>query len=80
MGKLATTLANWFPLWVAAGCLLSLWHPPVALWFRKDYVTAGLAITMLAMGTTLTLKVSRSDMFQEQLLWWLPCQDLQGFS
>ncbi|KAK9842367.1 hypothetical protein WJX84_007287 [Apatococcus fuscideae] len=56
MGRLSTSLANWFPLWVAAGCLLALWHPPVALWFRKDYVTAGLAITMLAMGTTVTLQ------------------------
>ncbi|KAK9850081.1 hypothetical protein WJX84_006183 [Apatococcus fuscideae] len=56
LGRLATSLANWFPLWVAAGCLLALWHPPVALWFRKDYVTAGLAITMLAMGTTLTFR------------------------
>ena len=61
LGKLSTTLANWFPLWVAAGCLLALWHPPVALWFRKDYVTAGLATTMLAMGTTLTLKVCHAS-------------------
>lgn len=32
-------------------------HPPSFLWFKKDYVTAGLALTMLAMGTTLSLEV-----------------------
>ncbi len=62
LGKAAASLANWFPFWVAAGCLLSLWHPPVALWFRKDYVTAGLAVTMLAMGTTITLQVRQASL------------------
>ena len=56
--KLAASLANYFPVWVAIACVAAVLHPPSFLWFKKDYVTAGLALTMLAMGTTLSLEVS----------------------
>ena len=53
---LSSTVANLFPLWLIFAALLSLWKPSLFLWFQKDYVTAGLAITMLSMGTSLTLE------------------------
>ena len=52
-----SVLTNYLPVEALGGCLLALWHPPLFLWFKKDYVTGGLALTMLAMGTTLTLQV-----------------------
>ena len=58
--ELAASLANYFPVWVALACIAAVLYPPSFLWFRKDYVTAGLALTMLAMGTTLSLEVSCS--------------------
>lgn len=50
-------LTGYFPVWVAIACIAAVVHPPSFLWFRKDFVTAGLALTMLAMGTTLSLEV-----------------------
>lgn len=44
-------------MWVAIACVAAVVHPPSFLWFKKDFVTAGLALTMLAMGTTLSLEV-----------------------
>ena len=43
---------------MASGALLGLARPAAFAWFSKDYITAGLALTMLAMGTSLTLEVS----------------------
>jgi bile acid:Na+ symporter, BASS family len=48
-----TTITNAFPLWVLAGSLLALWHPPLFTWFSGPLITAGLAVIMLGMGLTL---------------------------
>ncbi len=48
-----------FPLWVALASGLGLAHPPALAWFRAEYTTAALALTMLAMGTSLTFQVPR---------------------
>ncbi len=32
-------------------------HPPSLAWFKREYITKGLALTMLAMGTTLSPQV-----------------------
>jgi len=32
-------------------------QPSSLTWFKKEYITKGLALTMLSMGTTLTLEV-----------------------
>lgn len=55
--ELSALLTNYFPVWVAIACMVAVLYPPSFLWFRKDYVTSGLALTMLAMGTTLSLEV-----------------------
>jgi BASS family bile acid:Na+ symporter len=47
------TLTNAFPLWVLAGSLLALWHPPLFTWFSGPLITGGLAVIMLGMGLTL---------------------------
>jgi bile acid:Na+ symporter, BASS family len=51
MAILAAT--NAFPLWVLAGSLLALWHPPLFTWFSGPLITGGLAVIMLGMGLTL---------------------------
>ena len=56
--SLSATVANLFPVWLVLAALLALWKPSLFLWFQKDYVTAGLALTMLSMGTSLTIDVS----------------------
>ena len=55
--KISAFLTSYFPVWVAIACVAAVVHPPSFLWFKKDFVTAGLALTMLAMGTTLSLEV-----------------------
>lgn len=54
--KASAFLTSYFPVWVAVACTAAVMHPPLFLWFKKDFVTAGLALTMLAMGTTLSLE------------------------
>ncbi|KAL3155679.1 hypothetical protein ABBQ32_012705 [Trebouxia sp. C0010 RCD-2024] len=54
--KVSAFLTSYFPVWVAIACVAAVVHPPSFLWFKKDFVTAGLALTMLAMGTTLSLE------------------------
>jgi hypothetical protein len=36
---------------------IGLLHPPALSWFRAEFTTAALALTMLAMGTSLTFQV-----------------------
>lgn len=38
---------------------IGLAHPPALAWFRADFTTAALALTMLAMGTSLTFQVGQ---------------------
>ncbi len=57
-GQLAAQLSNMFPLWVALTSGLGLTHPAALAWFRAEYTTAALALTMLAMGTSLTFHVA----------------------
>ena len=58
LGHLATGAANLFPLWLVIGATSALAHPPSLAWFKREYITKGLALTMLSMGTTLTLEAS----------------------
>ncbi|XP_010474476.2 PREDICTED: probable sodium/metabolite cotransporter BASS1, chloroplastic [Camelina sativa] len=44
-----------FPVWVSLGCLLGLLRPTTFNWVTPNWTTAGLTITMLGMGMTLTL-------------------------
>lgn len=64
LGKLATGAANLFPLWLVIGATSALTHPPSLAWFKRDYITKGLALTMLSMGTTLTVEASHHLLFQ----------------
>ena len=45
-GQLASQASNWFPLWVGAGALIGLSQPTAFAWFSKEYITAGLALTV----------------------------------
>ena len=58
LGKLANGAANLFPLWLVIGATSAMVHPPSLAWFKRDYITKGLALTMLAMGTTLSPQAS----------------------
>lgn len=44
-----------FPIWVSLGCLLGLMRPSTFNWVTPNWTIAGLTITMLGMGMTLTL-------------------------
>jgi predicted Na+-dependent transporter len=55
--SISSAAANLFPLWLIVAALAAIAWPQLFLWFQKDYVTAGLALTMLTMGTSLTLEV-----------------------
>ena len=57
LGKLAHGAANLFPLWLVIGATSAMVHPPSLAWFKREYITKGLALTMLAMGTTLSPQV-----------------------
>jgi len=58
--KISNAAANLFPLWLIIAALAAFARPQLFLWFQKDFVTMGLAITMLSMGTSLTLEVLSS--------------------
>lgn len=42
---------------VGLASAVGLAHPPALTWFRAEFTTAALALTMLAMGTSLTFQV-----------------------
>jgi len=52
--KTCIKIAEWFLLWIIAGCLWSWWQPEAWLWFQP-YITIGLGVIMLGMGLTLRL-------------------------
>ncbi|KAK9824692.1 hypothetical protein WJX72_012444 [[Myrmecia] bisecta] len=58
--KLSAILTTFFPLWLLAGTGTALAYPPSFIWFHKDLITAALALTMLSMGTTLTMEDFKS--------------------
>ena len=68
LGKLAHGAANLFPLWLVIGATSAMVHPPSLAWFKRDYITKGLALTMLAMGTTLSPQASEPIRHCESLL------------
>lgn len=49
-------LTDAFPIWVLAGALLALYHPPLFTWFSGPLIPLGLGIIMLGMGLTLDWK------------------------
>lgn len=53
--RLLTLSTNLFPVWVVAGGVLALLHPPLFTWFKGDAIIWGLAIVMLGMGVTLSI-------------------------
>ena len=57
LGKLCQQAANYFPLWLVLGCGLALWKPAALDIVSRDHISAGLAVTMLAMGMTLSTEV-----------------------
>ncbi|HEY1172297.1 MAG TPA: bile acid:sodium symporter family protein [Verrucomicrobiae bacterium] len=56
MQRLLAHATNLFPVWVLAGGLLALVHPPLFTWFDSNLIVLGLAIIMLGMGVTLTFQ------------------------
>lgn len=54
MIRLLNLLANLFPVWVLASCLIALWRPSAFAWFGP-WVVTGLGVIMLGMGVTLSL-------------------------
>ena len=69
MGRLCSQIANYFPLWLVLGCGVALWKPAALNFMSRDHVSAGLAVTMLAMGMTLSTEVgSPQSMKQAQQL------------
>uniref|UniRef100_A0A1D2A3A2 Uncharacterized protein n=1 Tax=Auxenochlorella protothecoides TaxID=3075 RepID=A0A1D2A3A2_AUXPR len=59
LASLAIALTNAFPVFVVGAAVLGLMRPASFDWFRAEYVTAGLAATMLGMGLTLTFEELR---------------------
>ena len=53
--QLAEQLTLAFPLWVAGAALAGIAQPTMYNWFTGDVVVKALGLTMLGMGTTLTL-------------------------
>lgn len=53
--RLLESATNAFPLWVLASSIIGWFRPAVFDWFTP-FVTPSLALTMLSMGMTLTLK------------------------
>lgn len=49
--------AGLFPVWVVAAAVYGLFRPASFAWFKADYITSALAVTMLGMGLTLTFEV-----------------------
>ena len=55
MQRILSLLTNAFPLWVVAGGVLALVHPPLFTWFSSPFIVWGLAVVMLGMGLTLSV-------------------------
>src|SRR5438105_12424578 len=56
MTYLLNLFTNLFPLWVLLGGIAALIHPPLFTWFRGNAIVWGLAIIMLGMGITLSVR------------------------
>ena len=55
--RAASTVSSFFPVWVVLGALLGCCKPAAYSWITRSAVTNSLAITMLAMGTTISTEV-----------------------
>jgi BASS family bile acid:Na+ symporter len=60
MHRALETLTNLFPLWVLAGGLAALAHPPLFAWFSGPLIVWALAVIMLGMGLTLSARDFRA--------------------
>lgn len=56
VSRILNALTNLFPVWVLAGGVLALIHPPLFTWFGKSAIVWGLAVIMLGMGMTLSVE------------------------
>lgn len=54
--QVGEVLSMAFPAWIALACLAGLVRPSAFLWIRGNWQIAGLTVTMLGMGMTLSLK------------------------
>ncbi|XP_057840042.2 probable sodium/metabolite cotransporter BASS1, chloroplastic isoform X2 [Cryptomeria japonica] len=54
--QIGDILSAGFPLWIALACFAGLTRPQAFLWIRGKWQIAGLTLTMLGMGMTLSLK------------------------
>jgi BASS family bile acid:Na+ symporter len=72
MHRTLQLLTNLFPIWVMAGCLAALVHPPLFTWFKGPAIVWGLGVIMLGMGLTLSVDDFR-QVFRE------PQKILAGF-
>ncbi|KAK4531298.1 hypothetical protein CCYA_CCYA07G2155 [Cyanidiococcus yangmingshanensis] len=54
--RASTVATNLFPLWTVISALLAIVRPSAFLWVSTSYFTLGLAILMLSMGITLTMR------------------------
>lgn len=54
--QVGDVLSTAFPVWIALACLAGLFRPSAFLWIRGNWQIAGLTVTMLGMGMTLSLK------------------------
>ena len=50
------TFTNLFPIWVLLGGIVALFQPQFFTWFRGPAIVWGLAVIMLGMGMTLSVK------------------------
>ena len=55
MNRILAIATNLFPIWVLLGGALALAHPAWFTWFSGGFITWGLAVIMLGMGTTLSV-------------------------
>jgi len=54
--QVGDVLTTAFPVWIALACLAGLFRPSAFLWIRGNWQIAGLTVTMLGMGMTLSFK------------------------
>lgn len=81
LGGWAKQIANLFPLWLTIVGALSVVQPASMSWFRSTQITAGLALTMGTMGTTLTVDVGAARTpkcilnAEQRMILLLQCKD-----
>jgi BASS family bile acid:Na+ symporter len=55
MQRFLTWFTNLYPVWLIAGAVLAVCHPPSFVWFSGQWIIWALTIVMLGMGFTLSV-------------------------